>query len=91
MEFFYAPQDPDFIRRERTKARELRNSQWWRNQLGKGVCYHCKKRFSKSELTMDHLIPIGRGGLTKKSNVVVSCKACNSQKKNQINFITNQS
>jgi 5-methylcytosine-specific restriction protein A len=29
---------------------------------------------------MDHLIPIIRGGHSDRSNVVVSCKACNSKK-----------
>lgn len=32
---------------------------------------------------MDHLIPVARGGKTTKKNVVVSCKECNSLKKNR--------
>lgn len=71
-----------YTRRERAKARELRGSLWWRQQLGKGVCYHCGGRFEREDLTMDHLIPLARGGQTSKKNVVVSCKRCNSQKKN---------
>jgi len=69
------------VRREKLKARELRASQWWRNQLGLGLCHYCEKRFSREELTMDHVIPIVRGGKSIKSNVVVSCKPCNSKKK----------
>ncbi len=69
-------------RRERAKARELRASQWWRQEIGKGVCYHCRGRFQREELTMDHLIPLARGGTTTKKNVVVACKQCNSLKKN---------
>lgn len=68
--------------KERAKAKELRKSLWWRQQLGQGVCYHCSDRFSREQLTMDHLIPIARGGRTTKKNVVVACKQCNSQKKN---------
>ena len=74
--------DPSQIKREKARARELRESQWWRQQLGTGICYHCEKKFSREELTMDHLIPVSRGGKSNKKNVVVSCKGCNSHKKN---------
>ncbi len=72
--------DPEHIKRERAKARELRSSQWWKQQLGNGTCYHCGAKFAKSELTMDHLVPIARGGKSTKKNVVVSCKTCNTDK-----------
>ena len=74
--------DPEHVKREKAKARELRQSQWWKQQIGKGVCYHCEQKFSKEELTMDHLIPLSRGGRSTKKNIVVSCKQCNSLKKN---------
>lgn len=80
MELYFTPAPEEHVRRERAKARELRASQWWRQELGKGTCYHCGKRFSVEELTMDHLIPIVRGGTSSRNNVVVSCKPCNSQK-----------
>lgn len=72
--------DQDHIKRERRKAAEMRESQWWRQQLGHGNCYHCEKKYDKSQLTMDHLIPLARGGKSTKSNVVVSCKECNTKK-----------
>lgn len=72
--------DPEHIKRERRKAQELRKSQWWKQELGKGVCYHCEQRFSKELLTMDHLVPVARGGKSTKKNCVVSCKDCNSKK-----------
>ncbi len=72
--------DPEHIKRERRKAQELRKSQWWRQELGKGICYHCEQRFSKELLTMDHLIPMARGGKSTKKNCVVSCKECNTKK-----------
>lgn len=72
--------DPEHIKRERSKAQELRKSQWWKQQLGKGICYHCEQKFSKELLTMDHLVPISRGGKSTKNNCVVACKDCNSKK-----------
>jgi 5-methylcytosine-specific restriction protein A len=74
--------DPAHIKREKAKARELRNSSWWKQQVGKGICYHCEQKFSPAELTMDHLIPLSRGGTSSKKNIVVACKQCNSLKKN---------
>jgi 5-methylcytosine-specific restriction endonuclease McrA len=69
------------IKRERHKAREMRNSQWWKRKCDKGVCYYCGCSISPKELTMDHIVPIARGGKTTKGNVVPCCKECNTQKK----------
>ena len=66
---------------EKAKARELRNSQWWKKKRGAGICYYCGKRFRPDELTMDHIVPIIRGGKTTKGNIVPCCKECNSKKK----------
>ena len=78
---YFEHADDEHIAREKRKARELRNSQWWKNELAKGQCYYCKGRFHPSELTMDHIVPIIRGGFTKKGNVVPCCKECNNRKK----------
>lgn len=67
-------------KKEKVKARELRRSQWWRQQVGPGICYHCHQKFLPKDLTMDHLIPISRGGKSNKKNCVPSCKSCNSLK-----------
>jgi 5-methylcytosine-specific restriction protein A len=77
---YFTPASPEHVAREKAKARELRQSQWWRNQIGKGICYYCEQKFSKEFLTMDHVIPVIRGGLSARSNVVVCCKECNSKK-----------
>ena len=73
--------DDEYIRGEKAKARKLRKTQWWKNKLGHGVCYYCKRRFPAKELTMDHVVPLVRGGKSTKSNLVPCCKECNSQKK----------
>ncbi len=73
--------DEEDIKRERRKARELRNSQWWKRRCAKGVCFYCKRPTLPKELTMDHIVPIARGGRSKKNNVVTACKECNNKKK----------
>ncbi len=77
---FYAPVDPAHIKKEREKAKELRKTQWWKAKLNQGLCYYCEQKFARENLTMDHLVPIGRGGFSVKSNVVVACKECNTKK-----------
>lgn len=69
------------IKRERRKARELRSSQWWKRRCAKGHCYYCGEPASPTELTMDHVVPIARGGKSSKGNLVPACKSCNSKKK----------
>lgn len=71
---------PEHVARERAKARELRNSQWWKNQLARGICHYCGGHFAPNELTMDHVIPVARGGKSDKNNVVPCCHACNQSK-----------
>ncbi len=69
------------IKRERHKARELRASQWWKRRCAKGRCHYCNKQISPAELTMDHIVPIARGGKSTRGNVVPACKMCNTKKK----------
>ena len=74
------------IRRERQKARELRASQWWKRKRAAGVCHHCGAKYPPGDLTMDHLVPIIRGGKSTKGNLVPSCKQCNSERKHRLPF-----
>jgi 5-methylcytosine-specific restriction endonuclease McrA len=69
------------LNRERRKARELRESQWWKRRLAKGICHYCGRSAEPRDLTMDHIVPVSRGGQSTKSNVVPCCKACNNAKK----------
>jgi len=71
----------DAIAAERRKARELRTSQWWKRRCAKGRCHWCQEVMPAGELTMDHIVPIARGGKSTKGNVVPACKDCNSKKK----------
>lgn len=73
--------DDAHIGRERQKARELRQSEWWKRRCAKGVCYYCNRHVAANELTMDHIVPIGRGGKSTKGNVAPACKECNTKKK----------
>lgn len=81
---YYAPIDPDELKRERAKARELRASQWWKRRISDGVCHYCRRQVGHGALTMDHIVPLGRGGRSARGNVVPACKDCNTRKKSLV-------
>lgn len=72
---------PEHVARERERARALRKSGWWQRKTQSGLCAYCGKKFAPKELTMDHIVPVARGGRSSKGNVAPACKACNNEKK----------
>jgi 5-methylcytosine-specific restriction endonuclease McrA len=78
---FDGPLDDAALNRERRKARELRQSTWWKRRCAKGVCHYCGRPAKARELTMDHVVPLARGGRSTKGNLVPACKDCNNRKK----------
>lgn len=76
--------DDTRLKKERAKARKIRNSQWWKRKRANGICHYCGLKFLPAELTMDHLIPLVRGGRSEKFNLVPCCKNCNSQKQQML-------
>ena len=81
---FFDGVDEELIRQEKGKARELRKSHWWKNKISAGKCYYCARKVEPSSLTMDHVVPLARGGLSKKNNLAACCKDCNTKKKNML-------
>ena len=51
-----------------------------------GKCFYCKRQCSKRDprksthATVDHLVPVAKGGMTKDDNLVLACNACNAAK-----------
>jgi len=43
-------------------------------------CQYCGRHFPTSELSLDHVVPRSRGGLTSWENIVCACVACNVRK-----------
>lgn len=46
----------------------------------RNACQYCGRRFPTSELTLDHVIPRSRGGVTSWTNIVCACVKCNVRK-----------
>ena len=81
MAFYEDVISEDQVRKEKEKARRLRKTQWWLARIEKVVCYYCHRKVGRENLTMDHIVPLSRGGKSKKGNVVPACKECNNKKK----------
>ncbi len=84
MDPYYSFTDEATLKKERARARQLRASQWWKRKRSSGICHYCQDAFPPKELTMDHVIPIARGGRSEKFNLVPCCKDCNTQKKQML-------
>jgi 5-methylcytosine-specific restriction enzyme A len=84
-EQFYSLGDDDavqgHIRVERERGKKLRKTPWWKALIQKGVCHFCRQNVGADHLTMDHVVPLARGGKSTKGNVVPACQACNRHKK----------
>ena len=68
------------IRTERERARKLRKTPWWATLINKGICHYCQGTVPAAELTMDHLVPLARGGKSSRGNIVPACRDCNRKK-----------
>src|SRR5262244_1500413 len=49
----------------------------------RNTCQYCAEVLPSSELTLDHVIPRSRGGLSTWENLVACCHPCNRRKGNQ--------
>jgi 5-methylcytosine-specific restriction endonuclease McrA len=50
----------------------------------RNTCQYCGEVLSSGELTLDHVVPRSRGGLSTWENLVACCHACNREKGNQL-------
>jgi len=73
--------DDRHVAAERRRAQQLKQTVWWQQQLQRGVCHYCGHQVGAAALTMDHVVPVARGGRSNKGNVVPACADCNRSKK----------
>lgn len=43
----------------------------------RGVCHWCGDPVTEENATIDHVIPLGRGGIDNCANMVLACRDCN--------------
>lgn len=56
-----------------------------------GLCFYCKAKTTiagkvkrDDKATIDHYIPLSKGGVDDCTNIVMSCNKCNREKKDKI-------
>lgn len=47
-------------------------------------CQICRERFPWEELSIDHIIPLSKGGTHDRFNLQLACKRCNAKKGSKI-------
>src|SRR4030095_2502343 len=47
------------------------------------ICAYCGAHMPESELTVEHISPVSRGGRHEWTNVVTACRSCNTRKRNR--------
>lgn len=47
------------------------------------TCQYCNTQFPRTQLTLDHVTPLSKGGKTNWLNIVAACTKCNSFKGNK--------
>ena len=48
-----------------------------------GTCQYCSKKLTKKNFTLDHVIPVSKGGKKVWQNIVACCNSCNQRKGNK--------
>jgi 5-methylcytosine-specific restriction endonuclease McrA len=47
------------------------------------TCQYCNTPYTKNNLTLDHVLPLSKGGKTSWTNIVAACQSCNTIKGNK--------
>jgi 5-methylcytosine-specific restriction endonuclease McrA len=68
---------------DRLPRRQVRFSRFNIYARDKSTCQYCGKRFARTDLNLDHVVPRSQGGTSRWENVVCSCHACNRKKGGQ--------
>ena len=73
---------PTYLR----KPEHIRRLRYSRSSIFKRdgyMCLYCGKILSRAELTLDHILPKSKGGVSSWLNLVSCCKTCNTLKANR--------
>jgi 5-methylcytosine-specific restriction endonuclease McrA len=82
-EIAYLAQERRRARKMAAPIRDLTQKQWRAIKAAFGNrCAYCGEHFER--LTMDHVIPLSKGGSHTASNVVPACRSCNCRKATNI-------
>lgn len=78
------PHVVQLLRFEKVPRQEVKFSRGNIYLRDRNRCQYCGKKFSTAELSLDHVIPVSRGGRSTWENVVCACLRCNVRKGNRL-------
>lgn len=70
-----------YVKKARVSLKVTRKNLFVRDDY---TCQYCDKRFTKPNLTIDHVTPKSAGGPKTWENIVAACKKCNQKKANKL-------
>lgn len=88
--------DPQFHRREQSRLRATKRARRHQIRAAAGdltpalhrellaeahTCRYCGIALTQENWSLDHVVPLSKGGAHDRTNVVPSCRSCNSSKK----------
>ena len=65
---------------DRIPKRQVRFNRFNVYARDRNTCQYCGRRFPRTELNLDHVIPRSQGGTSTWENIVCSCHICNRMK-----------
>jgi len=68
---------------DKLPAKEVKFTRYNVYKRDKNTCQYCGRHFDTKDLTIDHVVPLSRGGRTTWTNVVCACVECNRRKGNK--------
>ena len=48
------------------------------------TCQYCLNQFERSSLTLEHIVPVNKGGIDDPINYITACRSCNSSKRDEM-------
>ena len=61
-------------------SKSMRDEVYTRDEY---ICQYCKRKYSRDKLSIEHIIPVSKGGIDDIINYITVCRSCNSSKKDK--------
>jgi 5-methylcytosine-specific restriction protein A len=74
----------NFLNSLSEKNAKRKNYKHWKKQLFENIksCFWCNKELTLETATVEHKIPLSKGGSNRNDNITLACRECNAKRKN---------